>query len=700
MAQLNVGSDSNTEKPPKLSGLGTFVGREDEIVKLKDAAMLNRFNRMMSNPDAHDAIFVRVTSLSRMGKTRLAQHAQQIVDELEPEEKDGRQSEAVYACVDFNNGLGFNNLWDKPETAATHRVGIRLAVALGLVDKNTALSLSPTWSVDDVLLAFAKKHPVADNGVVGIVIHFDEYQMYCRQYMSTHSKVSSDAARDAFKGMLKCVLECMRKPVTGTDRLAAFRKSFFLLPICSGTAPGDLTVDMTEGGVVDISLSPLSESNAMKMVCNALLQKYGDSTDFSGVLSQTHFRITLSDTLFVPGMVEFMLLNLPAEFNCLSRHDWGFNLDHRMSRYYATYGSISDEHKRMILHRLFAGLPVDRMTVVVTSDTRVTFGDLERSGAMMLYKETTSVFSPMKQPSTGTTATTTAAAAAATTTSTDTTTSTGRHRVLLPLPSLRLINGLLSPSIIPASLIRSISCTSPWQWHEFEQLHQHIQKARLNALALLLGDSVATSLQSVVPGAHLGDDLVNLNVLTSASPLTAYTEAKQFLHSKAGKVVDCIEIQVNEVEGDVPISNAVFLATTGNALFDNRWFMRIEAEKKRMFGFNRSASKKTIQILSQNKFSAPTTANATIKSSDIKSWYKDGVASLSKSKHEHALCLFTNRSCYFDDGNLTQLLKSCPRLILITANEMSEYLTPTFANRGLLVVRPVESECESKTESE
>jgi hypothetical protein len=277
---------------------------------------------------------------------------------------------------------------------------------------------------------------------------------------------------------------------------------------------------------------------------------------------------------------------------------------------------------------------------------------------------------------------------------------------------LKILNKTLLVSkvetVFPDHLLLIPTHDSPWEWQKFELLYGHYQKALIDSLInvkeskllsinyriellesnlkkevdnntrLQIEDEIKIQninltnemnmnwqLSDIFRGAKGTDTLLQRRV--RLHKLKVYTENEKFLVktsdiAKFTKFVSCDDNVTREFD------KGVFRCYQGCANIDHRWVLDSADEGKKL------------AIFSQIKYSERD-ATTTISTPAIKRWYDTTMASVKNYENEYdvILVLFTNRTC---TGTID--IEEMPQLLLIYPKNIENYLSPTFAHRGLV----------------
>lgn len=613
-----------------------YQERTGELEAIRKAALQNFKNRSLVIPvdGQHSCSWVRITGISRIGKSRLAYESINIINRIP-------DCMCIYVKIDFGNGDKYDDvIFDRETHSIESRVAARLARRLGLVKHSQLIKSNISeLTLADVFRTFLKMTVKLYPGkVIGFVIHLDEFQKY--------------GVKDGIKNMIKSLLSIMR----GEDIFPTERILFFLLPVVSGTAPGDLYVDVSDTPPVSLQLSPLTPEGVITMVRSKFKATRVPEETVEALLRHDHFRVCMGDTMGLPGLVDFMISdwNPDTDANPLS-YDWGNRLYAKVSNYYNSLDTNqlfgSNTAAKSIISLCLTQTPVHR-DFILDSATIIMVSEVERKGPILLLNSD-NCFSPAKPPRVH---------------SCPVARITSQYVICMPFTVFQFINS--KSQCLPPSLMRSVSSTSPWTWQEFELLHAHIQAARINSFIQLKFSEC--SLQQVIPGA-IGMPSFSIKLILSQE-MKVYTEKKQFLIKKTDKValsenIDCVDF------GIVPSNSGIFLACPGNCLFDGRFKLHLSTGD-------------SFSIFWQDRHSQ-LASNDKVTLDDISKWYKLAVKAVQNFHPHFALLFVTNRRL---SDTCTVPFNEFKHLLLITQKELTDYLTTTFAHRGLVSFSTTRSE--------
>ncbi|KAF9346082.1 hypothetical protein BGX26_002438 [Mortierella sp. AD094] len=123
--------------------------------------------------------------------------------------------------------------------------------------------------------------------------------------------------------------------------------------------------------------------------------------------------------------------------------------------------------------------------------------------------------------------------------------------------------------------------------------------------------------------------------------------------------------------------DGIFLCMQGNANIDYRWIMQSGQEGK------------PLAIFLQAKHSELTTKGDTFNHDDLQKWYNlilNSTRSYNKD-YEVVIVVITNKRYTAQDPekrNLDVVIQGMPQLLLVEQSCIAQYLSPTFAYRGIL----------------
>ena len=622
-----------------------FRNREDQLKKITDITQSNFDNRGQQDCDCHQ--FAIVTGASGIGKTRFGWEVSNIL------KKPDSFSNVItkYVFIDFSNGLQFVQHFDRgSKSDASVRLGVRLA-SQGLLHKDFAEIVSQD---DSVYTKFRTKQVlqciVSDalesatpNAVVALVLHLDEFQFYVNDF----DRKNAAEGRIAMKDMLKTIGECMRTGLTKDNR---FRRRFFIVPVLTGTAATDIKFLLTEKYIeVSIPLVPLTYDSAIEIFREAYGQRYSKE-ELNEISAEDHFQIALADSGYIPRL----LCMLFSKTKIAKDTDWGGILNEAYARKrHNLLEHLGGAPSAKVLVHFALSAQIIRRGFKISHD--LTIGNLERGGHLFLR--------PVKNDVSGL-----------------------RFRVHMPFVQLARINSLLlvegeGNGAFDRKLLNHPNISTSWSWKDFEELHGHFQAMRMNSLLSAAhlearqsqkADASAPRhtfpLSELCRGALGHKDTLSIGVtLDPAIDYKCFHEQNKWLHKRTDRPPVVNEVQCKERSDGVSLYEGVFLCADNTALFDGR--------------FCAHTGKKPFLLVWQDKHSALTSLT-TVSKSFIVDWHKKATEAMSEHHKTHTVVylFLTNRrlACSPFDPD--------PGLLVVTRDQLTQYLSPTLAGRGLVPV--------------
>jgi hypothetical protein len=310
------------------------------------------------------------------------------------------------------------------------RIGARLAAQgllhctfSSLLTAGASSRLLDRLDCDSVLRHIVKLYTESDSehGVVCIVIHIDEFQLY-----------DDKAKQNGFSELLSVIADVMHSATP----------NFYILPIVSGTSARDVRFLPTEKlSHEELYLDPLTDDAALNMARVAL---HGHP-HLEGILAQAHFRIALADTGGIPRILAKLLTIDDADVVSISlEFDWGARLRLKYtSMFELPYGM---EVRASLIALVLLNLEVGREDAV---HDVVTINILEKMGFIYL--------SPVKRKP-------------------------NKFVIHMPLVQLVQLCAEMFEPVFPPSLLFGPSVQQPWRWQDFEELHAYVQCLRIQFL--------------------------------------------------------------------------------------------------------------------------------------------------------------------------------------------------------------------------
>jgi hypothetical protein len=126
---------------------------------------------------------------------------------------------------------------------------------------------------------------------------------------------------------------------------------------------------------------------------------------------------------------------------------------------------------------------------------------------------------------------------------------------------------------------------------------------------------------------------------------------------------------------EIDLRAGIFLAMTGNSLFDMRYTLEAAA-----------ADQPTVHVFVQDKHTGTDTNK--VNTQAISDWYTEADAATTKWRAGMqdfvVLLYFTNRELTDPSALSEDFFSTRPRLLVVTRAELSGALTPAFVGRGLI----------------
>ncbi|KAF9995626.1 hypothetical protein BGZ80_007463 [Entomortierella chlamydospora] len=296
--------------------------------------------------------------------------------------------------------------------------------------------------------------------------------------------------------------------------------------------------------------------------------------------------------------------------------------------------------------------------------------------------------------------------------------------VNIPFVQLKILNTKLTPPVIPDDKLIIPTKDKPWSWSDLENLLGYYHRTLVGAI--INSDNAVMGLKAEISrlkgrqscaGSKEEQDNINFNLATQQEALKVlesnlYCPLSQVFRGAIGhrnllsRHVKLEELEVfeekykcivektdilpiaekipckNSDEGWIEREKGIFHCMDGTANIDYRWIMK-------------SQQGKSLLILLQCKHSKLDTANRKFNHTELKTWYDRIVHSASNftDLYQVVVVVVTNRlynnpytmsAGYRSDEYGQDGISDMPNLLLIDESCLAEYLSPTFAYRGLL----------------
>ncbi|KAF9342248.1 hypothetical protein BGX26_007969, partial [Mortierella sp. AD094] len=291
---------------------------------------------------------------------------------------------------------------------------------------------------------------------------------------------------------------------------------------------------------------------------------------------------------------------------------------------------------------------------------------------------------------------------------------------------LKLLNRELTEPIIPDDKLVIPAKDKPWSWSDFEDLLGYYHRALVGAI--IDSDNAVMGLKAEISrlkerqscaSSKEEQDNINTNLATQQEALKGlesnlYCPLSQVFRDAIGHenllrrqvkleklevfkeaakclvgntdllpFSDKIICQGGQVDIEVERENGLFHCMDGCANIDYRWIMKSQQGNSNL-------------VLLQCKNSKLDTTNRTFSHGDLKKWYDMIVNSASSFTHLYQVVVvivtnrkynpFTMEGRHQSDEYGQNGISDMPNLLLIDESCLGEYLSPTFAYRGLLAI--------------
>ncbi|CAI2178094.1 8894_t:CDS:2 [Funneliformis geosporum] len=644
-----------------------FYNREKAMDQIAKIANMNYANRLSTYHQNH--YFILVPGGSGIGKSRVGMESQHLISIAEETALKNIGSNLVkdalndpcYIFIDFNNGCKYLRKLDKMYLRPTSvRIGARVAVASGIAGKiledlpEESLNL---YRLDDVMQEILhRRFETTHRRLEAVIIHIDEYQLYI-DYVQRVEKEEWEVARNFFKEMLNEIGYFM-----SNQKMNKSENEFFIIPICTGTSAIDIHFLHTEYNKVLVHLKPLNYSSAIKMFFDKYdsIETRNSENSCDNISKQEHFRIALFDTGFVPKFLSYFLT--PEAIT--TKTDWGNNLHYLMNAPVMVDPDNPGYWKNRNDIRTIVSFGLTRQIVKRNFQlpSKTSIGDIERDGLIFLAN-------PEGYPD-------------------------DEFIIIIPFMLLKILNQKLLPHpFFPDEFLLIPTTDRPWWWQDFECLHGYYQRALIEALINVknariqflkkqLTDSTSKEindleirlvneeqkswcLSDIFRGAKGNANLLKYQV--KLRQLDVFIEKNKLL-VETTDIAEFNRLVLCDDDITRPLETAIFHCAEGCANIDHHWVLES------------ASNEKPLAIFMQDKHSEFDTNDPTVSGPELKRWYDKTLQSVSSYTYDYDILLvfFTVRR--FTGSNLWEM----PWLLLIDDECIAEYLSPTFAHRGLV----------------
>ncbi|KAG0305792.1 hypothetical protein BGZ99_001980 [Dissophora globulifera] len=617
---------------------------------------------------------------------RLVNHAAELDIKLNVKEEElptfqTALENSCYLYVNLNNGCAYNDYIDENHGSSV-RIGVRLAVAAGLSAANLgdmkdhhSLEL---FTIQDVIEEILKRRfKTGGRTLEALIIHIDEYQQYIQSAQNGGRRTWQEA-RDHFKEMLRAIGIVMSK-VQDPER------QFFIIPICTGTSVIDIHYIPSYYSKLMVTLPPLNYESALRM----FRDNYRGSSLSDDVQKQQHFRIALNDTGYIPRFIDFLLKPRSLSLD----YDWGNSLYDTVSSKYFPTGNTDDWGPQDDVRAIISlGLTRMQITRKYILPSKKTVGEVERAGLLYLVAADSQ--------------------------------EADKVMVVMPFVLLKRLNRTLNPPAFPDDLLLIPTKERHWGWEDFDTLLGHYQKAVISALInvrdtsiVVLRNKINNLQEAVVAATAAGNFSRTVDIkdnITDERLLLEHAEAKTCWHlsevfrgAKGSSRLLRRQVKLRELEVFREATKSLVLKDdvlppTNSILCDDG--ERHELEEGIILSFTNNANLdcrfvlesdqgNPLPIFLQFKHSRVATKNQSFNHKDLKDWY-DVILQSTRNHDDVVIVIITNRKYtnpakkhndpdnqYGPDG-----ISDMPNLLLIDQSRIAQYLSPTFAHRGILAI--------------
>ena len=381
----------------------------------------------------------------------------------------------VYIGIDFSNGGKFINAVD-PRVPADCGLAGRLADT-ALSEFNWIRATHDDVAELDLVDIFTRivegalvGH--ADDAVVPIIIHFDEYGMY-----DAAMKKSRCGVDHPFRALFLAIRRVMYySSALGDHRLRRLHESgrYFVVPVATGLSFGDVAFDPNQSTLVKIPISTLSVRDSVHLANVTLRKRMNDmalsEAEIDRLFQSSSFMSALGDAGGVPGWIESLCASVNSGLNDGS---FGQLLDAVVSGYMSAFKKprFWDD----VVALMFTSTTVNRkMALEIGKDgSQMTIGDLVDRGCIHCEPCNDESGKPSES-----------------------------DFVMRIAPAFLRVSkwsdGMLSiPGLLPL-----VSDAMPWTWQHFERFHCYFIAATLASFKRLNAHGETVPLRRVLRGAQ------------------------------------------------------------------------------------------------------------------------------------------------------------------------------------------------------
>lgn len=600
--------------------------RESSMEFFAKVVLSNYQNRLNSKKQNHS--FIICYNGSSIGKTRVNRSIQQMVlKHLQQSNKNQDLASiidnAIVAYLDFSNGFNHNAMVDN--ISATVSLGVRLAAQL-LAHQNldNFISLYDISRFNE--LTFARV-----TSEIARIYHLKTSgPMAFFIQLDECQRMNKDSIQPkAVQRMMHAIGHYMCPQVEENE--CAPNDSVFIIPQIIGTSVLDTFDNISDFNQPSLFLQPLSQHASREIV------KQFTKVEYS--FWNTYYGIRLLDSL--GGLPQFVVYLVDAvnelsdqNINEDSIHFIANKVCEQICSIYcktekgSSTNSLIEQFKgvqnlKKLMHIVLSGILVSLNDKL--PDTDKTYGELMQTGLFIQSKD----------------------------------------RLCLSFVLLYILNEFTY--VIPNELLKYDPC-EVWYWQQFAELDVFYEELRNNQFIETGHEFIR--LEDFYNGAYGNQDILNLEI--QLKKMKRASEIKHFL--KKGRVVagviDKIEVQTSAVPLYLSQGNVIFRCVAGNPSVDSRC-VRFQAHEET-----------PLLIVKDGKHSV---GKAYAPAKDIIKWHHQAMLRLHKYSQIYKVIYILLTNCKVEMHDRIDALTKCPNLLIICSDNLSTYMPPSLANRGLVV---------------
>ncbi|GAM25034.1 hypothetical protein SAMD00019534_082090 [Acytostelium subglobosum LB1] len=604
-----------------------FVDRDDFFSKIVPDIFSNYSNRAKS-VQAQDQSFFLIAGGSGIGKTRAGREFASIPEDyfvhhnqaIADQDFISAMKNPIYCFINLANGHAFCEIDQHPREI---RIGARVALSQSTTSK-TLLGITMEHNIQALAFDGVIQQLLAAscNPVTAIIIHIDEYQIYIDNV--TNNLVRDIPGDSSFEKRRTFFKEMLR--VIGAHMVSNTNPNHFIVPICTGTSARDIHYLPTENNLVSISLKPL-DSSACQPVINRYLRQNQD------MQSCQYFKVGLGDTGYIPRiLIKFL------QCASISREGFTDQCYQECLNWWKETG-LDDKSTLQLLALALSYTPVKLETTLSSGRS---IEDVRRNG--LLYIVPSSSIS-------------------------------GSYSIYIPFLMLKWYHSSMSKKLFPPHLLFFPSESGPWEWQHFELLFPYYLVCLITAIILASTfDERPLTLRSAFRGGYgaieLPDSVIKL------FPSTVLREVNTDLTTT--KVQYVIEGSDQVYSGDYTQLGSVLVCQKNTYCIDHRTYF----QDKDGNGIHTFIQCKHMSIDTKSDLLGPKV---------VRTWYQNALDFSAPIKDTVILVMVTNKRIHNPTKLHTSFKSHCASLglnnrylVLLYQDNLSTFLSPTFAHRGLI----------------